>query len=440
MGKVLTRHLHAKVNQVKDCKEFNLSELRVLQTRLFEVAEAELDSVYQKTNDNRRERHASLQDMAAHWSNLTFGASKEAMLVLRDALCHEVVMRFVHHTTESKKALLQQDPSFIVPTLPTWQHSNNGQVELQAAYREYVAATGCQACHSRLVPLPSLEPSQSCRAQITEKCGKYGQQMKDACTKCVQQASTSELSACSDQEKGAWCNHPDACSGADECPVWPDEFSAPFTLYSSFPSISAAKSLFYYKYTSALQAQTVDYHEKCFPFVNLRTPFSNLPCKLFFNPKGIYLSQPGRVDCCKFKADVGAVPPQFLQSYKLSAQGVSKPDMYGGQIKTDQWDGPSGFQYWTSAKDDATYGFGHDIVFKDGPTGVTWRWGNFSVVPQEDKLFDLPAGNCEESCPKFLAMDEISALHSDPHVRHVSLATKAVIAKAQGSTALPLVV
>jgi len=205
---------------------------------------------------------------------------------------------------------------------------------------------------------------------------------------------------------------------------------------SSIPSITAAKSNFYYKYTSALQVQTVDYYEKCFPFVNARTAFSNLPCKLFFNPKGIYLTQPGRVDCCKFKADVGAVPPQFLQSYKLSAQGVSKPDMYGGQIKTDQWDGPEGFQYWTSAKDDSTYGFGHDIVFKDGPSGVTWRWGNFSVTPQDEKLFELPAGNCEEDCPKFLSSDEISALHSDPHVRRASLPKKGTEAR----DTLPVVV
>ena len=49
-------------------------------------------------------------------------------------------------------------------------------------------------------------------------------------------------------------------------------------------------------------------------------------------------------------AGVGAVPPQFLQSYNRSARGVLKPDMYGGQIKTDQWDGPEGFQYWTSAE------------------------------------------------------------------------------------------
>lgn len=393
------------------------------------MAEPELVRVYAETSDNRRERHASVENMRAHWNTLTSDASAEALPILRDALCHEVVMRFVHHTTENVKALLRKDVSFFMPTLPTTQHTHDGRIEVLAAHREYVLATGCQACHSRLIPLPAKEASQSCRAQLSKQCGKYGQLKKQACTSCTLNNSSKALSACSLDDKEAWCDHPDACLGSDEdeCPVWPDEFSAPFTLYSSTPSINAAKSNFYYKYTAKEQVQTVDYYEKCFPFVNLRTPLHNLPCKLFFNPKGIYLSQPGRVDCCQFVAGVGAVPPQFLQSYNLSAKGVQKPDMYGGQIKCDQWDGPEGFQYWTSAKDDTTYGFGHDIVFKDGPTGVTWRWGKFTVEPQNESLFQLPASpaECEKACPKFLSEEEIAALHSDPHIRHVASTTAA---------------
>jgi len=417
MGKVLTKHLRAQVGRVNDCSNFTISELREIQVQLFKVADPRLVSVYVETTDNRRERHASLDDMARYWSSLTAGDVPEVKAMLRDSLCHEVVMRFVHHTTESAKTHLKQDPSFVMPTLPTVKHANDGRIEVQAAHKEYALATGCQVCHSRLVPLPSPEAAQSCKAQIAKQCGKYGQLKGKACADCT---SSKDLSACSVQDKTSWCNHADACNGADECPVWPDEFSAPFTLHAGFPKIDGAKSNFYYKYTAEVQLQTVDYYEKCFPFVNARTAFNNLPCKLFFNPKGIYLSQPGRVDCCQFVEGVGAVPPPFLQSYNLSARGVMKPDMYGAQIKTDQWDGPQGFKYWTSAKDDPTYGFGHDIVFQDGPTGVTWRWGKFSVVPQDASLFELPEGKCDEACPKFLSTEELSALHADPQVRHVT--------------------
>ena len=49
----------------------------------------------------------------------------------------------------------------------------------------------------------------------------------------------------------------------------------------------------------------------------------------------------------------------------------------------DYWLGPEGFKYWTVGHHDKLYkNYGHDIVFQDGPTGVTWRWGNFDVSPQ----------------------------------------------------------
>lgn len=188
-------------------------------------------------------------------------------------------------------------------------------------------------------------------------------------------------------------------------------------MHATFPKIDGAKCNFYYKYTVDVQVQTVDYYQKCFPFVNVRTAANNLPCKLFFNPKGIYLSQPGRVDCCKFVDEVGAVPPEFLQSYTY--KGPEKaPDMYGNSVQCDHWEGPEGFEYWTVSHSDTVYkNFGHDIVFKDGPTGVTWRWGNFTVAPQAASLFELPAGKCEQKCPKFLDASGEQALLQDPHVQ-----------------------
>merc|ERR1719259_922502 len=140
----------------------------------------------------------------------------------------------------------------------------------------------------------------------------------DACQSCFSSIDAVSLGTCSSDDTSAWCDHPDACSGSTQCPVWPQEFSAPFTLYSNLPIIRGAKCEFYYSYTEERQVQTVSYPEKCFPFVDFPSEtFSDLPCTLFFNPSGIFLSQPGRVDCCTFKAGVGAVPPQFLQSMSL---------------------------------------------------------------------------------------------------------------------------
>jgi len=57
--------------------------------------------------------------------------------------------------------------------------------------------------------------------------------------------------------------------------------------------------------------------------------------------------------------------------------------------------------------------WGHDIVFQDGPTGVTWRWGNFDVSPQPDSLFELPKGaDCSKTCSKFLGAEHHEALQA----------------------------
>ena len=81
-----------------------------------------------------------------------------------------------------------------------------------------------------------------------------------------------------------------------------------------------------------------------------------------------------------------------------------KPDFYGNQVSTDHWEGPLNFEYWTVGHNDKLYkNWGHDIVFKDGPTGVTWQWGNFDVSPQDDSLFKLPGSmdECSKKCPTF---------------------------------------
>ena len=112
----------------------------------------------------------------------------------------------------------------------------------------------------------------------------------------------------------------DACINApnNKCPIWPRQFQAPFGLHSGFPSeIKNASSTFYYKFLeNGTQAQLVDYKEHCFPFVNAHSIFEKTPCKLYFEPRGIFLSQPGHnIPCCTFVQNVGAVPPTFLQAY-----------------------------------------------------------------------------------------------------------------------------
>ena len=176
------------------------------------------------------------------------------------------------------------------------------------------------------------------------------------------------------------------CIGApgNKCPVWPKQFSAPFGLHSGFPSyIKNAISMFYYKFLdNGTQAQLVDYKEHCFPFANAHSVFSKEPCKLYFEPNGIYLSQPSHaIPCCTFVKGVGAVPPTFLQAYTYKGTNISAPDYYGNQVSCDYWEGPEGFKYWTVGHNDKKYSnWGHDIVFQVCGMIEDYHYCNFFVV------------------------------------------------------------
>jgi hypothetical protein len=139
----------------------------------------------------------------------------------------------------------------------------------------------------------------------------------------------------------------------NKCPVWPRQFAAPFGLNSGFPSyVKNASSMFYYKFLeNGTQAQLVDYQQHCFPFANAHSAFEAKPCKLYFKPKGIYLSQPTHnIPCCTFVSGVGAVPPTFLQAYTYKGTNVTSHDYDGNAVSCDYWEGPEGFKYWTVGK------------------------------------------------------------------------------------------
>ena len=176
-------------------------------------------------------------------------------------------------------------------------------------------------------------------------------------------------------------------------PVWPTQFSSHFGMYYEYPSLSIrvhnASSYLYYDWN--IQSQTIDYQQHCIPHL---APDSNkYPCKLFFNTTGIYLNQPKNgLDCCQVAAGVGPVPPQFLQGFTYK-NNETAPDYYGDIHQCYHWTGPGFFGYWT---DNTT---GHDIEFKDGPTGVYWQFAPFVVGPQSPSLFQAPAlASCSTPC------------------------------------------
>ena len=76
-------------------------------------------------------------------------------------------MHFVHHTSEVVQSFLLKSPGFWLPTLPTERHVHGKHANEVAVLKEYVALTGCQSCHSRLVPLSGLSEDAHPRLRST---------------------------------------------------------------------------------------------------------------------------------------------------------------------------------------------------------------------------------------------------------------------------------
>jgi len=65
--------------------------------------------------------------------------------MIRDGLCHELVMMYVHHLTESARGELKSG-TFVLPRLPVGEmhHPQNGNV---GAHDEYSKRVSCTICH-----------------------------------------------------------------------------------------------------------------------------------------------------------------------------------------------------------------------------------------------------------------------------------------------------
>jgi len=379
------------------CESFSVERLVTLQRVLHAHRDPKLQALTVQSNptDNRRLRaFGTLVDDASSLEAL-WGAEMALLEqypavrdVSRDAKCHEALLWMVHHIP--LKTQLELRKTLVLPLLPkakTEEEQDEARMDMEkeapvavvakvlAAHTE---ATGCLACHAAGPPAPTPEAP--------------------------------------------------ACLGADgECPIWPSEFVSPFGLYSGgVAKIVNATSDFYYKFKeNGTQAQVIDYKERCFPFVDARSIFEAKPCKLYFVPSGIYLNQPVRnIDCCLFQGGVGAVPTTFLQAFTRVGQNEIAQDYAGRNVSCDHWSGPQAFEYWTSDHNDPVHGFGEDIVFKDGPTGVTWQWGDFDVKDMADSIFDLPGteAQCNTPCKKVLSEEEHKSLAD--HVRLVKHASK----------------
>eukprot|EP00929_Paragymnodinium_shiwhaense_P116612 TRINITY_DN8629_c0_g1_i2.p1 TRINITY_DN8629_c0_g1~~TRINITY_DN8629_c0_g1_i2.p1 ORF type:complete len:523 (+),score=132.81 TRINITY_DN8629_c0_g1_i2:81-1649(+) len=152
------------------CSDMTQSVLHETQRVLFDARSPHLDSVYQVASDTRRMAHGSLEALLAEqeqFQRVTAAAKAqgkpEVVAKLRDGLCHELVMWYVHHLSADAREEIQSH-DLLLPLLPEVHHAElqpaaDAHADEKALHARYSEQVSCAICH--LAPSSSSEEAAS---------------------------------------------------------------------------------------------------------------------------------------------------------------------------------------------------------------------------------------------------------------------------------------
>jgi hypothetical protein len=136
--------------ETKPCSAFDLPELHAVQRVLFEARAAELQQVYAAAKDTRSLQHHTAGELAAEQAAVeAMAASHPASRdMVRDGVCHETVMWYVHHLSEATKHEIKQ--FIVLPLLPEAYHKKPTPLAAKAVkegHARYTSQVSCAVCH-----------------------------------------------------------------------------------------------------------------------------------------------------------------------------------------------------------------------------------------------------------------------------------------------------
>lgn len=136
--------------QTKACSNFSVDSLHDMQRALFDARTPALDSVYHVAGDTRKMAHRSLAELQTEQRNHVDIAAAQPALAekVRDGICHEMVMWYVHHLSASAREEIKE--RLVLPLLPTFQHPKPlGSVDAasQQVHSRYGEQVSCAVCH-----------------------------------------------------------------------------------------------------------------------------------------------------------------------------------------------------------------------------------------------------------------------------------------------------
>jgi len=133
----------------KDCADFTISELHQVQRVLMNAAAPALNEIYKQRNDTRALRVMGDADLNAEFRAvaLLVAARPELFAMVRDGLCHETIMMYTHHLSNSARA--EAAHLVALPLMPAVLHSVGDEQDAAAvdAHKTYTAQVSCAVCH-----------------------------------------------------------------------------------------------------------------------------------------------------------------------------------------------------------------------------------------------------------------------------------------------------
>mmetsp|Transcript_27780 Transcript_27780/g.50743 ORF Transcript_27780/g.50743 Transcript_27780/m.50743 type:complete len:518 (-) Transcript_27780:83-1636(-) len=131
------------------CSNMSLNLLHETQRAIFDARAPAFDAVYQKAGDSRKIAQQSLEELMQVQSDRVRLVERRPELAAKakDGLCHEVVMWFVHHLTESARADVRS--RIVLPLLPEAQHSPDASTKADDVqlHQQYTSQVSCAICH-----------------------------------------------------------------------------------------------------------------------------------------------------------------------------------------------------------------------------------------------------------------------------------------------------
>jgi len=189
-NRVLNQHLTGMEQlATRACESFTVKDLQEVSRLLYAAADSTLVQVYEAAQDNRKQIYSSAQDMEADFKalNAAIAGRQDLHDVLRDGLCHRVVMWFVHHLpmkTQNELASLAVE----IPLLPVLQHTESIGADSSsiAVKQAYESSITCQKCHVGGIDslgIPEVKPVT--KKELARRCyTNYKQLFNISCGPC----------------------------------------------------------------------------------------------------------------------------------------------------------------------------------------------------------------------------------------------------------------